>query len=86
MPTLYQARTFEEALHDTTAILTYCALPGIQKQKMQRLFGLPLITWIKSKGYNDEATYLRVIHNWRYACDDRGLSDESSTAHLTRKF
>ena len=43
---------------------------------MQRLFGLPLITWIKSKGYNDEATYLRVIHNWKYACDDRGLTDE----------
>ena len=32
--------------------------------------------WMESKGYNDEATYLRVVHNWRCACDERGLTDE----------
>ena len=43
---LYQARLFEEALHDTTAGLTHCALPRIWKQNVEdveRLFGLPLI-------------------------------------------
>lgn len=33
-------------------------------EDVERLFGLPLITWIKNKGYNDDATYLQVIHNW----------------------
>ena len=45
-------------------------------EDVDRLFGLPLITWTESKGYNDEAMYLRVIHNWRCAYDARGLSDE----------
>ena len=59
--TLYQAKTFEEALHDTTGGLTYHALSGIQKQNMEdveRLFGLSLIMWMESKGYDDEATYV----------------------------
>jgi len=70
---------FEEALHDTTAGLTYCALSDIRKQSVEdveRLFGLPLITWMESKGYRNEAMYLRVVHNWRRSGDERGLSDD----------
>ena len=70
---------FVETLHDTTAGLTYCALSGIWQQNVEdveRLFGLPLIKWTESKGHNDEVMYLRGIHNWRCAYDERGLSDE----------
>ena len=28
-----------------------------------------------SKGYDTEATYVRVVANWRRACDKRGLSE-----------
>ena len=68
---------FEEAVHDSTAGLTYTALSGIRKQSIEdveRLFGEPLILWMKNKGYNAEADYLQVIHHWRRACDERGLS------------
>ena len=79
---------FEEAVHDTTAELTYCALSGIRKQNLEdveRLFGLPL-QWMESKGYNDEAIYLRVIHNWRHARDERELTDEQRRNFITRNF
>lgn len=39
-------------------------------EDVERLFGLPLITWMESKGYNNEATCLRVVRNWRRACDE----------------
>ena len=70
---------FEEAVHDSTAGLTYTALSGIRKQSVEdveRLFGEPLIIWMKNKGYNAEADYLQVIHNWRRACDERGLTGD----------
>lgn len=31
---------------------------------------------MKNEGYNAEADYLQVIHNWRHACDERGLYDD----------
>ena len=70
---------FEEDVHDSTAGLTYTALSGIRKQSVEdvvRLLGEPLILWMKNKGYNAEADYLQVIHNWRHACDERGLTDD----------
>ena len=60
-PRYIKLEHFKEALHDTTAGLTYCALSGIRKQNVEdveRLFGLPLIMWMESKRYNEEATYL----------------------------
>ena len=70
---------FEEAVHDSTAGLTYTALSGIRKQSVEdveRLFGEPLILWMKNKEYNAEADYLQVIHNWRCACDETGLTGD----------
>ena len=70
---------FEEALHDTAAGLTYSALSGIRKQSVQdveRLFGQTVITWMKNKGYQNEAEYLQYVRNWRCACDERGLTDD----------
>ncbi|XP_065892094.1 uncharacterized protein [Dysidea avara] len=78
-----QLERFAEALHDPSAGLTYCALSGIRKQSVEdvdRLFGQSLIDWMERKGYCDEVAYLQVIHNWRRACDERGLTnDQRST-------
>lgn len=70
---------FEEAVHDSTSGLTYTALSGVRKQSVEdveRLFGEPLVSWMKNKGYSAEADYLQVIHNWRRASDERGLTDD----------
>ena len=51
---------------------------GVRKQSVEdvdRLFSSSLITWMEKKVYTQEAEYLRVVHNWRRACDERGLSD-----------
>lgn len=45
-------------------------------EDVERLFGLPLIEWMGKKGYSDEAAYLKVVHNWRCACDERGLTED----------
>ena len=45
-------------------------------EDVERLFGLPLIEWMGKKGYSNEATYLKVVRNWRSACDERGLTDD----------
>ena len=70
-------------MHDPSAGLTYCALSGVRKQSVEdvdRLFGQSLIDWMGRKGYCDEVAYLQVIHNWRRACDERGLTnDQRST-------
>ncbi len=77
---------FEEALHDLTTGLTYTALSGVRKQSVEdveRLFSEPMITWMESKGYNFEATYLRVVRGWRRACDERGLSATQRSQYNT---
>lgn len=64
-------------MHDSSAGLTHTALSGVRKQSVEdveRLFGDPVIKWMVRKGYTHEAEYLRVIRNWRRACDERGLS------------
>jgi len=44
-------------------------------EDVERLFSSSLITWMEKKSYTSEAEYLRVVHNWRIACDERGISD-----------
>lgn len=68
-----------EALHDPTTNLTYPALTGARKQSVtdvERLFSADMIYFMESKGYTAEAQYISVIHNWRRACDERGLCAE----------
>ena len=75
---------FEEALHDPAAGLTYSALSGIRKQSVEdveRLFGQTVIAWMKTKGYQNEAEYLQYVHNWRRACDERGLTDDQRSKY-----
>jgi len=77
---------FEEALHHPASGLTYPALSGIRKQSVEdveRLFGQPLIDWMVHKGYSKEAEYLQRIHNWRRACDERGLTNEQRSKFNT---
>ena len=40
---------------------------------------------MERKGYSFEAEYVRVIRNWRRACDERGLTDEVRS-HYNKKF
>jgi len=44
-------------------------------EDVERLFSSSLISWMDKKQYTSEASYLRVVHNWRQACDKRGISD-----------
>lgn len=70
---------FEEAIHDTSAGLTYSAFSGARKQSVEdveRLFGQSVIAWMTKKEYRGEAEYLQYIRNWRRACDERGLADD----------
>ena len=33
-----------------------------------------MVEFMEAKGYSFEAEYIKVIMNWRRACDERGLS------------
>ena len=33
-----------------------------------------MVDWMETKGYTCEAEYLRTVHGWRCACDEKGLS------------
>lgn len=71
---------FVEALHDSTTNLTYPALTGAQQQSVldvERFFSGDMIRFMERKGYIAEAQYLSIVHNWRKACDEQGLSAET---------
>ena len=36
-----------------------------------------MVQFMESKGYTAEAQYLSVVHNWRRASDEQGLSAET---------
>ena len=67
-----------EALYDPSTNLTYPALTGARKQSIsdvERLFSKEMETFMIAQGYTPEAQYIKVIRNWRRACDERGISD-----------
>ena len=69
---------FVEALQDPDSGLTYPALVGTRKQSIEDvewLFEKPLIAYMEHKNYYIEAKFLRVIHNWRRAVIERGISE-----------
>ncbi len=75
---------FMEALHDPSTNLTYQALTGARKQSVsdvERLFSDKMVSFMEQKGYTAEGKYIRVVTDWRKACDERGLSD-----HEREKF
>ena len=68
---------FAEALYDESSGLTYPALTGQRKQSVQDaelLFSEGVQLFMEKMKYNYEAKFVRVIRNWRRACDKRGLS------------
>lgn len=77
-----------EALHDQEACLTYTALTGERKQSVsdaERLFSSSLLAFMERKGFTCEANYIRVVLNWRRACDERGLN-ELQRSHFNQKM
>ena len=77
-PAGIQLERYMEALHDPDANLTYTAMTGVRKQSVvdaERLFSAGLVEFMERKGYEFEAEYVRVILDWRRACDERGLSE-----------
>lgn len=72
---------FVEALHNTSTGLAYPALTGIRKQSFEDVerffFGEAVIRFMEKNNYNSEVkyTYLRMVRNWRWAVNERGLSD-----------
>ena len=78
-PDQLKLKRFGEALEDPTSGLTYQALAGKNKQSVrdaERLFSKSMLHYMKSKGYEFEAKYIEVIHNWRQASDERGLKED----------
>ena len=72
-----QMDRFTEALYDEDAGMTFPALTGQRKQSVQDaeiLFSEGVERFMKRKGYKYEEKFVRIIRNWRRACDQCGLS------------
>ena len=70
---------FLEAVYCESTQLSYHALVGTRKQSVsdvEQVFSSRVLEFFESKGYSEEAKYVRVIRNWRRATDERGLTDE----------
>ena len=83
-PSEFQLQRLCEAAQDPTTNLTYAALTGQRKQSVgdvERLFNPKVAEFMEQKGYAYEARYLRVIHNWRRATDERGLTQEQRSQY-----
>ena len=81
-PRNLQLQRFVEAVYDQDAQLSYHALIGSRKQSVsnvEQIFSSRVLKFMESKGYTIETEYVRVVRNWRRACDERGLSEASST-------
>ena len=68
---------FMEAVSDSEVQLSYHALIGTRKQSVsdaEQLFGLRVLNFFEKKQYLTEARHVRVVRNWRRACDERGLT------------
>ena len=76
-PHSLQLERFTEALFDEASGLTYPAITGQRKQSVQDaeiLFSEGVEQFMLKHNYIYEANYVRIIRNWRRACDERGLS------------
>lgn len=74
-PHSLQLERFTEALFDEASGLTYPANTGQCKQSVQDaeiLFSEGVEQFMFKHNYIYEANYVRIIQNWRRACDERG--------------
>ncbi|XP_078679355.1 uncharacterized protein LOC144915008 [Branchiostoma floridae x Branchiostoma belcheri] len=70
-------RRFEEAMRSNTTDLTYAALVGLRKQSVkdaEKLLSHSVAEFFRSKNYEAEAKYVKVVADWQEASDGRGLS------------
>ena len=57
--------------------LTQISLQGLRKQSVEdaeRLLSTRVATFLRNRGYQSEAEYVRIIAEWHRANDERGLS------------
>ena len=47
-----------------------------------RFFGEPVQAWVESKGYNNTAEFVQLVHNWNQACDERGMPADERVEHM----
>lgn len=67
-----------EGVYDDAAKLSYHALIGTRKQSVsdvEQIFSSRVLEFFERKGYTIEAEYVRIIRDWRRACDERGLTN-----------
>ena len=77
-PAELRLERFLQAVQDPEVQLSYHAMIGTRKQSVtdvEQTFSNSVPNFMERKGYEVEANYVRVIKNWRRACDERGLSD-----------
>ena len=78
------SRYLQDALHDPSTGLTYEALTGKNKQSVpdcEWLIGHRVISFLERKGHTNEASIIRLIHNWHEAVNARGLSEEQRSTY-----
>ena len=83
-PAKLQRQRFRDAAYDPTTNLTYSALTGQRKQSVgdvERLFNPKVAEFMEKRGYMFEARYVRTIHNWRRATDERGLTQQERSQY-----
>ena len=69
---------YEEALQNPASGLTLPVLTGARKQSVvdaECLFSLHMAKFMPSKAYEFKAKYIKVLWNWRRACDHGGLME-----------
>ena len=73
-----------EAVKDDETALSHHALIGSHKQSVsdvEQIFGQKVLRFFERKGYVTEAEYVKIIRNWRRACDERGLTDDKRSEY-----
>ena len=82
-PAKLQLQRFRDAAYDSSTGLTYSALTGQRKQSIgdvERFFNPCVAEFMERNGYTYEARYVRTIHNWRRAIDERGLTQQQRSS------
>ena len=65
-----------EAVHNDVAKLSYHALIGTCKQSVsdvEQIFSSRVLDFLERNGHTIEAEYVKMIRDWRRACNERGL-------------
>ena len=67
----------QEAMESPETCLTYVALSGQKKQKVEdaeRIFSKSVAQYLRQRGYTNEVVYVQTVCNWHVASDGRAIS------------